>query len=255
MSNFQWHVSCSKVVRYLILPLGVETLTHTQITPIRPIQLAGALAVVLLCASTSYAASVNLQGLQSSFTYTPFAGESLERIIAKTMPNTELKQELVADAFRALNPQQFSKDKGSVTQSNMALKVPNQNQLANLIENQLSQKKPQNLLTGTIPAAPKVNPKTESWVRLPAKMVALTQKMENWIRYPGPNYSESTISAESKTWVRYLGGHVNTLLTSDIANSPTGDWVRYPSVSSQNIAISHTTQIDHSEWVRYVAKN
>ena len=230
-------------------------MTHTQNTFIRPIQLAGALAVVVLCASSSHAANINLQGLKSSFTYTPFAGESLERIITKTMPNTELKQELVADAFRALNPQQFSKDQSSVTKSNLPLNVPNQNQLANLIENQLSQKKPQNMLTGTTPVVPKINPKTESWVRLPAKMVALTQKMENWIRYPGPTYSESTASAESKTWVRYLGGHVNTLLSGDIANSPTVDWVRYPSISSQNMAISETTQIDQSEWVRYVAKN
>ena len=230
-------------------------MTHTQNTLIRPIQLAGALAVVLLCATSTQAANINLQGLKSSFTYTPFAGESLERIIAKTMPNTELKQELVADAFRALNPQQFSKDKGSVTQSNLAIKVPNQNQLANLIENQVSQKQPQNMLHGTAIAAPKINPKTESWVRFPSKMVALTQKMENWIRYPGPNYNESTASAESKTWVRYLGGHVNTLLSGDIANSPTADWVRYPSVSSQNLAISTSTSIDQTEWVRYVAKN
>ena len=230
-------------------------MTHTQNTLVRPIQLAGALVVVLLSASSSHAANINLQGLKSSFTYTPFAGESLERIIAKTMPNTALKQELVADAFRALNPQQFSKDKGSVAQSNVAIKVPNQNQLANLIENQLSQKKPQNLLTGTTPALPKVNPKTESWVRLPSKMVALTQKMENWIRYPGPHYSESTASAESKTWVRYLGGHVSTLLSGDIANSPTADWVRYPSASSQNLAISTSASADQSEWVRYVAKN
>ena len=230
-------------------------MTHPQTTPFRPIQIAGALAIALTLSTSSFAANVNLQGLKSSFTYTPFAGESLERIIAKTMPNTELKQELVADAFRALNPQQFSKEQSTVTKSNLAIKVPNQNQLVNLIENQVSQKQPQNMLLGTATAAPKVNPKTESWVRFPSKMVALTQKMENWIRYPGPNYSESKASAESKTWVRYLGGHVNTLLSGDIANSPTADWVRYPSVSSQNLAISTSTQIDQTEWVRYVAKN
>ena len=236
-------------------------MTHTQNTFSRPIQFAGALSVALLCASSSHAASVNLQGLKSSFTYTPFAGESLERIIAKTMPNTELKQELVVEAFRALNPQQFSKEQGSITQSNLAIKVPNQNQLAKLIENQVSQKQPQNMLHGattaksTSTSTPKINPKTESWVRFPSKMVALSQKMENWIRYPGPNYSESSASAESKTWVRYLGGHVSTLLSGDIANSPTADWVRYPSASSQNLAVSTSTPVDQSEWVRYVAKN
>ncbi|NDE05737.1 MAG: hypothetical protein EB003_14050, partial [Flavobacteriia bacterium] len=82
-----------------------------------------------MSATSSYAASVNLQGLKSSFTYTPFAGESLERIIAKTMPNSELKQDIVAEAFRVLNPQQFSKEQGGVAKSNGVIKVPNQNQL------------------------------------------------------------------------------------------------------------------------------
>ena len=207
-------------------------MTHSHTAPFRLIQVAGALAIALIWSSSSLAANINLQGLKSSFTYTPFAGESLERIIAKTMPNSEIKQEMVAEAFRALNPQQFSKDQSRVTKSNMPLNVPNQNQLANMIENQLTQKKPQNLLTGTTTTttspAPKINPKTESWVRFPSKMVALTQKMENWIRFPSPSYTESTVTA---------------------------DWVRYPSVSSQNMAISTSTQIDQSEWVRYVAKN
>jgi len=203
-------------------------LTHPHTAPFRPIQLAGALAIALMWGTSSLAANINLQGLKSSFTYTPFAGESLERIIAKTMPNSEIKQEMVAEAFRALNPQQFSKDQSSVTKSNLPLNVPNQNQLANLIENQLSQKKPQNMLTGTTTFVPKINPKTESWVRFPSKMVALTQKMESWIRFPSPSYNESTV---------------------------TSDWVRFPSVSSHNMAITTSTQIDQSEWVRYVAKN
>ena len=121
--------------------------------------------------------------------------------------------------------------------------MPNQNQLASLIETQLGKKQAQNLLSGAAPVAPvstvapvapvapKVNPKTESWVRFPAKVVAMTQKMESWIRYPGGNYTEVNASAESKSWVRY------------------------PSANSQSLAISTSTQIDQSEWVRYVAKN
>jgi len=61
--------------------------------------------------------------------------------------------------------------------------------------------------------------------------VAMTQKMESWIRYPGGNYSEVNASVESKSWVRY------------------------PSANSQSLTISTSTQIDQSEWVRYVAKN
>jgi hypothetical protein len=133
-----------------------------------------------------------------------------------------------------------------VTKSTATLKVPNQNQLASLIDTQLGKKQSHNLLNGAAPVAPvstvapvvprtpvapKVNPKTESWVRFPAKVVAMTQKMESWIRYPGGNYSEVNASVESKSWVRY------------------------PSANSQSLTISTSTQIDQSEWVRYVAKN
>ena len=213
---------------------------------LRPIFLASVLALGLVAAPSSHASLVNLEGLKSSFTYTPIAGESLDRIIAKTMPNSEVKPELMAEAFRALNPERFSKDQGTVTKSTATLKVPNQNQLASLIETQLGKKQSQNLLNGAAPVAPvsnvapvvprapvapKVNPKTESWVRFPAKVVAMTQKMESWIRYPGGNYSEVNASVESKSWVRY------------------------PSANSQSLTISTSTQIDQSEWVRYVAKN
>jgi Tfp pilus assembly protein FimV len=206
-------------------------LTHA----LRPIFLASVLAFGLAAASSSQAANrVNLEGLKSSFTYTPMAGESLDRIIAKTMPNSEVKPELMAEAFRALNPERFSKDQSGLIKSTATLKVPNQNQLASLIETQLGKKQAQNLLSGVAPVAPvapKVNPKTESWVRFPAKVVAMTQKMESWIRYPGGNYTEVNASVESKSWVRY------------------------PSANSQSLAISTPTQIDQSEWVRYVAKN
>ena len=213
---------------------------------LRPIFLASVLALGLAAAPSSHASLVNLEGLKSSFTYTPIAGESLDRIIAKTMPNSEVKPELMAEAFRALNPERFSKDQGTVTKSTATLKVPNQNQLASLIETQLGKKQSQNLLNGAAPVAPvsnvapvvprapvapKVNPKTESWVRFPAKVVAMTQKMESWIRYPGGNYSEVNASVESKSWVRY------------------------PSANSQSLTISTSTQVDQSEWVRYVAKN
>ena len=211
---------------------------------LRPIFAATILAFGLAVAPSSQAANlVNWDGLKSSFTYTPMVGESLERIIAKTMPNSQVKPELVAEAFKVLNPEQFSKDQNNVAKSAAVLKVPNQNQIANLVEKQLGKKQPQNLLSGAAPISPvapiapatpltpKVNPKTEGWVRFPAKVVALTQKMESWIRYPGGNYSEVNASAESKSWVRY------------------------PSANSQSLAISTSTQIDQSEWVRYVAKN
>jgi Tfp pilus assembly protein FimV len=223
-------------------------LTHA----LRPIFAATVLAFGLAAATGSQAANlVNWEGLKSSFTYTPMAGESLDRIIAKTMPNSDLKTEVLAEAFKALNPLHFSKDANTVAKTNTALKVPNQNQVFNMVEAQLGDKfaniakasvltladakpaesKPQakGMLAGTKTATPKINPKTESWVRFPASMMALSKKVEGWVRFP-----------------------------SAIAPSPvSAEWVRYPSNANQDLDIlgaSKTTsakQFDQREWVRY----
>ena len=219
---------------------------------LRPIFAATALALGLATASVSQAASlVNWEGLKSSFTYTPMAGESLERIIAKTMPNSDLKPEVLAEAFKALNPLHFSKDASSVAKSNAALKVPNQNQVFNMVEAQFGDKFAQlaatqstpatetklvdsksqakGMLAGTKTATPKINPKTESWVRFPATMMALSKKVEGWVRFP-----------------------------SAIAPTPvSAEWVRYPSTAPQDLDIlgapkaTSAKQVDQREWVRY----
>jgi hypothetical protein len=112
-------------------------LTHAY----RPIFAAAVLAFGLAATPGIQASSlVNWEGLKSSFTYTPIVGESLERIIAKTMPNHDLKPEVLAEAFKALNPLHFSKDVKSVTKLSTALKVPNQNQVFNMVEAQLGLK-------------------------------------------------------------------------------------------------------------------
>jgi len=223
-------------------------LTHA----LRPIFAATVLAFGLASAPSSQAASpMNWEGLKSSFTYTPMAGESLERIIAKTMPNSDLKPELLVEAFKVLNPMQFSKDGSHVVKSNAALKVPNQNQLVSMLEAQLGDKFAQSaatskqalvddktaasktqakgLLAGTKPATPKFNPKTENWVRFPVRMMALSKKVEGWVRFP-------------------------------IAIAPSAvaaDWIRYPNNANQELDVlgaSKTTsakQVDQREWVRY----
>jgi len=223
-------------------------LTHA----LRPIFVATVLALGLATATGSQAANlVNWEGLKSSFTYTPMVGESLERIIAKTMPNSDLKPEVLAEAFKALNPLHFSKDASSVAKSNVALKVPNHNQVFNMVEAQLGDKFAQlaatqiqnptevkladsksqakGMLAGTKTATPKINPKTENWVRFPAKMMALSKKVEGWVRFPSP-----------------------------VAPSPiTAEWVRYPSAVSQDVDTFGTPktisakQVDQREWVRY----
>ena len=215
---------------------------------LRPIFAATVLAFGLIGASGSQAASaMNWEGLKSSFTYTPVIGESLERIIAKTMPNSDLKPELLAEAFKALNPMQLSKEANSVAKFNTAIKVPNQNQLANMVEAQLGDQqtlramakvetnsapmKPQakGLLAGTKTATPKINPKTESWVRFPARMIALSKKVEGWVHFPN------------------LG----------VTSVATAEWVRYPSMANEDLDITGASKtanaqlVDQREWVRY----
>jgi hypothetical protein len=223
-------------------------LTHA----FHPIFAATVLAFGLAAAPGSQAANlVNWDGLKSSFTYTPMAGESLDRIVAKTMPNSDLKPEVLAEAFKALNPMQFSKDGSQVVKTSAALKVPNQNQLVSMLEAQLGDKFAQSaaastqalvdtktpesktqakgLLAGTKPATPKINPKTESWVRFPARLMALSKKVEGWVRFPSA-IAPSTVAA---------------------------DWVRYPNNANQDLDVlgaSKTTsakQVDQREWVRY----
>jgi hypothetical protein len=226
-------------------------LTHI----LSPIFAASLLSLGFMAAPAAQAAPINWEGLKSSFTYVPFAGESLDRIIAKTMPNSDLKTEVLAEAFKALNPQQFSKDASSVAKSNTALKIPNQNQIANLVEAQLGDKpadfaatqknakaqdtkaqeakdgkpQPKGLLAGTTMATSKVNPKTEGWVRFPSRMMALSKTVEGWVRFPNPG----TVSPVAAEWVRYPS-HANQAL--DIT------------ASSGNTTAS---RVDQSNWVRY----
>jgi hypothetical protein len=185
----------------------------------------------------------------------PMVGESLERVIAKTMPNSEVKLEILVEAFKALNPTHFSQDGKSLGKTNTALKIPNQNQLANMVEAQLGDKQMQltstsaqaladakaqelkgqakGMLAGTKTATPKINPKTESWVRFPSKMMALSKKVEGWVRFPNAVPASAT----------------------------TAEWVRYPSVGPQDLDIMGVPKtaviksVDQRDWVRYqVAK-
>lgn len=189
---------------------------------LRPIFAVTVLAFGLAGASHSQAANlVNWVGLKPSFSYTPMTGESLERIIAKTMPNSDIKHELLVEAFKALNPTHFSQDGKNLIKTSPALKIPNQNQVFNMVEMQLGEKQTQlttrltpsleeakspalkatsnSLLAGTKTTIPKINPRTESWVRFPTRMVALTKKVEDWVRFP----SVVTTHSSTADWVRF----------------------------------------------------
>ena len=123
-------------------------MTHDLAAHFRPAINAVVLALGMVAASHSQAVNlVNGEGIKPSFAYMPMVGESQERVIAKTMRNSEVKLEIPVETFKALNPSNFSQDGKSPAKSNTALRIPNQNQLANMVWAQLGDKQIQ--LTST----------------------------------------------------------------------------------------------------------
>ena len=183
--------------------------------------------------------ALNLSSLKASHSYTPSLGENLERIVAKTMPNSPLRADLLAQAFVALNPQAFSKSTPLRTVGTAKLQVPNHNQLMHIALASSSE---------TLQAlAPKAAP-------TPAP-----ERRENWVRYAGgpiktPAQSDAA-SEERRHWVRYLGGTLARAFSDSPARAETQTWVQYPAVAraAPSPAAPPEASIDTSKWVRYVA--
>jgi Tfp pilus assembly protein FimV len=180
---------------------------------------------------------LNLAGLKSSHSYTPSLGESLERIVAKTMPNSPLRADLLAQAFVTLNPQAFGKTAPLRTLGTAALQVPNHNQLMHIA------------LAST----------SEAQQALATKAAPTPERRENWVRYAGgPIKTPAPADAstdERRHWVRYLGGTLARAFSDSPARAETQAWVQYPSVARAATAPAALpeTRIDTSKWVRYVA--
>jgi hypothetical protein len=187
-----------------------------------------------------------LAGLGSTHTYTPAVGEALSRIVAKTLPNSPLNAELLSQAFVSLNPQAFSAGGNSRTLTAAALKVPNHNQLVQLVLAKNEAARPAvlaalSIADGRTPAA------------LPSRAV---EKRENWVRYAGGpvkapmNFDGS--ADERKTWVRYLGAAVQRVVSSTTL-AETLQWVQYPQVAAAALPAAHQPAADTRNWVRYSA--
>ena len=180
---------------------------------------------------------LNLAGLKSSHSYTPSLGESLERIVAKTMPNSPLRADLLAQAFVTLNPQAFGKTAPLRTLGTATLQVPNHNQLMHIA------------LAST----------SEAQQALATKAAPTPERRENWVRYAGgPIKTPAPADAstdERRHWVRYLGGTLARAFSDSPARAETQAWVQYPSVARAATAPAALpeTRIDTSKWVRYVA--
>jgi len=185
------------------------------------------------------APALNLAGLKASHSYTPSLGESLERIVAKTMPNSPLRADLLAQAFVTLNPQAFGKTAPLRTLGTDTLQVPNHNQLMHIA------------LATSSEAQQALAPK--------AAPAPAAERRENWVRYAGgpiktPAPAEASTD-ERRHWVRYLGGSLVRAFNDSPARAETQAWVQYPSVAraAPAPAALPESRIDTSKWVRYVA--
>ena len=215
-------------------------------------------------------ASIELSGLKSSHSYTPALGESLERIVAKTMPESPLNIQVLSQAFVLLNPQAFGSGKPQRTQSTAALKVPNHNQLLQLVlarhpaELALA-REPEPLTTKTASAALRPAEKRENWVRYaggpiktPASFDGTAPDRSGWVHYLGAAFTRSwsgdaTSRSETRTWVQYpsLG---RTITVQTELNADSAKWVQYPSVARAAApAAQPESRLDTSGWVRFVA--
>ena len=203
-------------------------------------------------------------GLSASHTYTPSAGEALDRIVAKTLPNNPLNADLLAQAFVSLNPRAFSTGntgKNSRTLSTATLKVPNHNQLLQLVLAKHEALRP------TVLAALSAQ---ESPAKSALAHVARPgEKRDNWVRYAGgpvkPAAHFDGSATERKRWVHYLGAAVQRALGATGLTPHALHWVHFPRLASAAETSAPSVQstpdaaalqegsTDTRNWVRYTA--
>jgi Tfp pilus assembly protein FimV len=201
-----------------------------------------------------------LAGLTSSHTYTPTVGEALGRIVAKTLPNSPLNAEVLAQAFVSLNPKAFSGDAGKRTLSAATLKVPNHNQLVQLVLAKNEAARPTVLAAL---AAPEPKSATAPAARAMDKSNK-PDKRENWVRYAGTSIKAALnfdgSADERSTWVHYLGAAVQRVMGGGAVRAETQQWVHYPRVAAAVLSSAASAlpgapeaSADTRTWVRYSA--
>jgi hypothetical protein len=185
----------------------------------------------------------------------------LDRIVAKTLPNSPLSSDLLAQAFVSLNPQAFSTGKNSRTLSTATLKVPNHNQLVQLVLAKNEALRP--AVLAALSAQESLAKSTLAPTSRPA------EKRENWVRYAGgPVTTAATLDAnatERKGWVRYVGAAVQRALGATGLAPDALRWVHFPRLASASESINPSAQstqgvggtpetgADTRNWVRYTA--
>jgi Tfp pilus assembly protein FimV len=214
--------------------------------------------------------AMDLSGLKSSHGYTPALGESLERIVAKTMPESPLSAAVLSQAFVLLNPQAFGSAKPQRTQSTATLKVPNHNQLLQLVLARNPADAALARATETAPtraaiAAPRSAEKRENWVRYaggpiktPSSFDGSAADRSGWVQYLGAAFTRSwsgdaNSRAEARSWVQYPSLGRATSAPTEVSADST-KWVQYPNLARAAApAAQPESRPDTSGWVRYVA--
>jgi len=230
------------------LPHALECLPRAFHHAVCALGLSALSAVALAAAPVGSAtmAPSALAALGSTHTYTPAVGESLTRIVAKTLPNSPLSPDLLAQAFVSLNPQAFSAGGNGRTLTAAALKVPNHNQLVQLV------------LAKNEAARPAVLAALSAAEAKAATVVPIrpAEKRENWVRYAGgPVKSPMNFDGsadERKNWVHYLGAAVQRVVSST-TSAEALQWVQYPRAANATTPAATQVSADTRNWVRYTA--
>ena len=230
---------------------------------------AAALAVAVLAAAPAGAATPlatstpAFAGLGSSHTYTPAVGEALGRVVAKTLPNSPLSADLLAQAFVSLNPQAFSGGTSNRTLSAATLKVPNHNQLVQMVLAKNEAARPA-LLAALAASEPKAAATATAATTTAMAATRATDKRENWVRYAGTSIKAALnfdgSADERKNWVHYLGAAVQRAIGGSALRAETQQWVQYPRVATAVAAAPASalpgapdSGADTRNWVRYTA--
>jgi len=214
-------------------------------------------------------AAIDLGSLKASHSYTPALGETLERIVAKTIPDSPLSLQVLSQAFVALNPQAFGASKPQRTLSTATLKVPNHNQLMQLVLARMPEEVAAAKPIPAPPIAPSRPPeKRENWLRYagghvktPASYDSSAEDRRSWVHYMGaalPRHwlGDSAGQAEARKWVQYPSS-ARAPSPAEMpaqAKAEMVKWVQYPAAAHTSAAPAlPESRLDTGSWVRYVA--
>ena len=154
-----------QVLRHALLPallLGAGAAAQAAMPLPMPAPAAAEPAPAAAPKATAWSATAAEQPVAASTqTYTVLRGESLDKIIQKTMADSPLRMELLRKAFIQLNPQAFPGGQASRLRADQVLQVPDAMQLLRAVAMPLLE------VTEASRAAPVSAQEQRRWVRFP----------------------------------------------------------------------------------------